>query len=156
MAQKVEIKVLDDLTGDEGATTTEFALDGTAYEIDLTEDSRAALDAVLIDYINSARRASGSRRRPGALRTSTTAKASTSKSIIPKGSSTADKELRATVRAWAQSNGIPIGARGRIADDIMEAYDAQNPALAKALQEDARVPVVEPEPYAAPSMFSGV
>ena len=43
MEQKVTITLVDDLDGSEGAETVSFGLDGTNYEIDLSEKNAAAL-----------------------------------------------------------------------------------------------------------------
>ncbi|HRK44564.1 MAG TPA: Lsr2 family protein, partial [Nocardioides sp.] len=43
MAQKVHIVLEDDLDGSDATQTVSFALDGTAYEIDLNDKNAAAL-----------------------------------------------------------------------------------------------------------------
>ena len=47
MAQKVEVKVVDDLDGSEPAGTVSFALDGRSYEIDLSDDNAARASRAL-------------------------------------------------------------------------------------------------------------
>lgn len=58
------------------------------------------------------------------------------------------------VRSWAKENGIPVGVKGRIPDNIVKAYNDGNvnavkdkPKIAKSakITEDARTPK-EPEP----------
>ena len=43
MAQQVNVKFVDDLDGSDATGTVSFALDGRAYEIDLSEDNAARL-----------------------------------------------------------------------------------------------------------------
>ena len=39
MAQRVQVQLLDDITGEEAAETITFGLDGVSYEIDLSADN---------------------------------------------------------------------------------------------------------------------
>ena len=43
MAQQVNVKFVDDLDGSDAAATVSFGLDGTVYEIDLSDDNAAKL-----------------------------------------------------------------------------------------------------------------
>jgi hypothetical protein len=70
MAQKTIVTLVDDLTGEaaENINTVEFALDGRAYELDLTQENSAKLRDALAQYVNAARKIGGRRRsgaRPG-------------------------------------------------------------------------------------------
>ena len=65
MAQRVEIILIDDLDGVSLAEeTVRFALDGTAYEIDLSANHAAELRAHLNAYVGAARRSGGRRSSP--------------------------------------------------------------------------------------------
>ena len=103
--RKVQVVLQDDINGGEPAQTVNFALDGTAYEIDLTEQNAAVLREALAPWIAAARRTSATRN------TRTRARAQGS-------ADTAD------IRAWARANGIPVSERGRIATDLRRQYDA--------------------------------
>ncbi|MEO2118704.1 MAG: Lsr2 family protein, partial [Microbacterium sp.] len=64
MARKIVHQLVDDLDGTvleigEGETLT-FSLDGTAYEIDLTDANAAALRDSLAPYVSAGRRISAS------------------------------------------------------------------------------------------------
>lgn len=110
MAQKVTTHLVDDLTGDtieHGGTTIQFAFDGTAYEIDLSDDNADAFREAVSDYVAAARKVTG--------RTGHTA--STSK---PRSNS---DEL-AKIREWAAANGHEVSVRGRISQAVRDAYDA--------------------------------
>ncbi len=51
MTQRTVVTLEDDLTGEEAAETVSFALDGRAYEIDLTEANASALREALAPYV---------------------------------------------------------------------------------------------------------
>src|SRR3954447_1912759 len=75
MAQQVNVKFVDDLDGSDAAGTVSFALDGRAYEIDLSEDNAARLRDSLAAFIAAARKnggasAAGGRRTPKMTATS--------------------------------------------------------------------------------------
>ena len=63
MATLTTVTVVDDLDGSEAAESVEFALDGVAYEIDLSEDNAEKLRDALAGYVAGARRVD--RRSPG-------------------------------------------------------------------------------------------
>ena len=117
MAKKTLI--IDDLTGDTGARTREFRLDGTDYEIDLTDASYAELKSVLKPYLRAARQVGGpvvaGTRRGRASRVG--------------GASTAKRSAKApsdaaVIRAWARSVGMPVTERGRVHPDVRAAWEA--------------------------------
>ncbi len=108
MAQRTVL--VDDLDGGEAAETVVFALDGTAYEIDLNEDNAAQLRDDLASWVAHARSQGGPRRTRG--RRSAAAKAPT-----------ADN---ATIRAWARDAGYAVSDRGRIPGEVVDAYHAAN------------------------------
>ncbi len=56
MAQKVDVRFVDDLDGSEAAGTVTFALDGKAYEIDLSDENAARLRDSLATFVAAARR----------------------------------------------------------------------------------------------------
>jgi hypothetical protein len=45
------------------------------------------------------------------------------------------------VREWAQANGLPVGKRGRISQDVFVAYLEGNPSVARAFLKDHGVVV---------------
>lgn len=114
MAQKVTVQLVDDLddspiTAGDGRTV-EFAFDGSAYEIDLSNDNVDKFRDAISDYIAAARKVTG--RRSGS---STTPKAA------PKRG---NSEELAKVREWAKENGYEVSTRGRISTQVQEAYAA--------------------------------
>ncbi len=110
MAQKVEVKYFSDLNPEvEAAETVNWALDGTQYEIDLTEKEAAALRKSLGKYKEAARKVSGPGRRK-----------SPSSASTRNGGGPDTK----AVREWARSQGYQVTDRGRIPTEIMEKYQA--------------------------------
>jgi hypothetical protein len=114
MAQKVTTHLVDDLSGDtigdgEGRTVT-FAFDGSSYEIDLSDDNFDKFREAISDYIAAGRKVSG--------RSSRGASAGSKNRSDP-------NEL-AKIRVWAMANGHEVAARGRISQQVRDAYDAAN------------------------------
>jgi hypothetical protein len=107
MARKIIETILDDLDGSEGASTVFFAFDGRSYEIDLSEENRERLSSALQPFIDAARTTSSLQRPSGAGRT-------------------APKQDLNEIRAWARGNGYKVSDRGRIAANVLEAYEAAN------------------------------
>ena len=65
MAQKITVALEDDLTGGPADETVPFAVDGTAYEIDLSAKNAATFRNKLAPYVEHARRAGRSQSRRG-------------------------------------------------------------------------------------------
>ncbi|MDQ3628090.1 MAG: Lsr2 family protein [Actinomycetota bacterium] len=108
MAQKVQILLVDDLDGSDASHTVEFALDGTSYEIDLSEANAAAMRDAFAVYVAEARKIGS--RRGGRAKSRTTRSG---------GASDA-----AEVREWARANGYQVSDRGRVSAEVRAAYDA--------------------------------
>ena len=104
MAQKVHIVLEDDIDGSEATQTVSFALDGTAYEIDLNDKNAGGLRDALATYIGHGRKVAGGGRRGR-------------KSAA---GGTSAKEIR----DWARSNGHKVPDRGRIPADVSDAYES--------------------------------
>lgn len=110
MAQRVQVILVCDLHEGEtpGTETISFALDGSAYEIDVCETHGHELRNAFAPYVGAARRgggrsgrsASGRRRRRG-------------------GSGEA-----AQIREWARSQGLAVPERGRVPAELAEKYAA--------------------------------
>jgi hypothetical protein len=108
MAQKVQVLLVDDLDGGEAEETLTFALDGTTYEIDLSEKNATQLRDSLHPFTSAARRAPGAQRRRSG------------RGARPASS----RERSADIRAWAKGRGINVNERGRIPASVVEQYEA--------------------------------
>ena len=118
MAQQVNVKFVDDLDGSDAAGTVSFAIDGRAYEIDLSDDNAARLRESLASFVAAARKSGGA--APGAGRRAqkmTTA----SSGLRPQR---LDREQTAAIRAWARQNGHEVSDRGRISKTVVDAFQA--------------------------------
>ena len=116
MAQKVETRLVDDLDGSEAAETVRFAIEGRQYEIDLSASNANRLRDSLSAFVSSARRAGsggGGGRAPRATAPATRRASS-------------DREHGAAVREWARTNGFEVSNRGRIAADVLKAYEERS------------------------------
>jgi hypothetical protein len=107
MARKVQVVLEDDIHGGLADETVYFALDGTTYEIDLSESNARALRDALSTYIAHARKVTGQR----STRPSRKGRAAAS-------------DRPGQIRAWARANGIEVNERGRIPADLAARYDA--------------------------------
>jgi hypothetical protein len=112
MAKHTQVILIDDLDGGDANETVAFAIDGTSYEIDLSDGNAKRLREALSPFVGKARRAEsvptrGRRRGAGV------------------GAQRAmSREKSAEIRAWAKQHGHPVSERGRIAASIVEAYEA--------------------------------
>lgn len=102
MAQRIVVRLEDDLDGTEATETVHFGLDGVAYEIDLSDENAAQFRAQLTPWIGAARRVAGRKRLTLA---------------------SSRRDLNA-VRAWARENGHSVSGRGPVPDPVLCAYDA--------------------------------
>jgi hypothetical protein len=106
MAQRTQVLLIDDLDGGAADETVTFGLDGGSYEIDLSGANARQLRDALADYVAHGRK-SGAVRGTGRRRT-----------VHRSQHDSTD------VRTWARSHGYEVSDRGRIATDVMAAYDA--------------------------------
>jgi hypothetical protein len=115
MAQKVVVQLVDDLDGtaieDGAGSTVTFAIDGTSYEIDLSDAHASEFRDVLSPYLKAGRRIAGSR-RSSAPRSSSSSSAAASEA--------------AAMREWANAQGMKVSQRGRVGADVVDAYRASH------------------------------
>jgi hypothetical protein len=107
MAKQTTVTLVDDLDGSVAEEQIEFAVDGRAYEIDLSAANGARLRDALGPFISAARRTGG---RRGSGGNTAAARPST------------DREQNQAIREWAQAQGMKISERGRIPSNVLEAY----------------------------------
>ena len=100
MAQKVSIELVDDIDGSAAAETVKFGLDGNTYEIDLNKKNADKLRKALDPYLGAGRKIAGS--KPRTKRTQV--------------------ENTREIRDWARSQGFDVPARGRIPNEIRDAF----------------------------------
>jgi hypothetical protein len=122
-------------------TTHSFELDGTTYEIDLTDTNFGGLSTTMAPYVQAARKATASvpARSVGRPRTVTAGGTAPVRAVTR-----ADREQNAAIRAWATNHGYPVSDRGRIPVDVLNAYHLGGDAGVQALQ----ALLSEPQPSA--------
>jgi len=122
MARKVQVILSDDLDDSISADeTVAFALDGTTYEIDLSDKNAAEMRDVFAKYVDAARKVSGrGNRASGAGRSKATGGGATGNG----GGGRMDREQAGAIRDWARKNGHEVSDRGRIPGSVVEAYEA--------------------------------
>ncbi|MEU7768904.1 Lsr2 family protein [Nocardia sp. NPDC049190] len=112
MARKVVVEMVDDYDGQSPAEeTVTFALDGVAYEIDLSVLNANNLRGVFEHWTPHARRIGRASRGKGG-----------------KGRSANSKEQTAAIRDWARGKGIEVSSRGRIAAEVVQQYNQESSA----------------------------
>ena len=117
MARKVQVILSDDLDDSISADeTVSFALDGTTYEIDLSEKNANEMRDVLGKYVSAARKVSSrGTRASGAGRSRATGGG---------GGGRMDREQAGAIREWARKNGHEVSDRGRIPASVVEAFES--------------------------------
>ena len=113
MARKVQVILSDDLDENVPADeTVSFALDGTSYEIDLSDKNAKELRETFSRYVSAARKVGrGSGRASGGGRSRATG-------------GRMDREQAGAIRDWARKNGHQVSDRGRIPASVVDAYEA--------------------------------
>ena len=114
MARKVQVILSDDLDENLPADeTVSFSLDGTNYEIDLSDKNAEQMREAFSRYVQAARKVGrGGGRASGGGRSRAT------------GGGRMDREQAGAIRDWARKNGHAVSDRGRIPASVVEAYEA--------------------------------
>jgi Lsr2 len=102
MAQKTFVQLVDDIDGGEATQTVKFGLDGTQYEIDLSDENANKLRAALDDFVANGRKLSRSGQPYRHVQV---------------GPASRD------VRAWARAKGYDVPERGRVPREFVELYE---------------------------------
>ena len=105
MARKIHVQLVDDLSGEDAQETVRFALDGVDYEIDLSAGNAAELREAMERFVSGGRRVRGA-----------------SRSRRARGGASGREDTQ-RIREWAMANGYSPSSRGRIGQDIKQAYD---------------------------------
>lgn len=101
MARSTQVLLIDDIDGDEATETITFTFEGVAYEIDLNAKNAEKFRSSMEVWTTNGRRVGGRSNR-GTKRNSE----------IPK------------IRQWAKENGYEVSERGRVSQEIQDAYRA--------------------------------
>src|SRR5687767_6968347 len=114
MARRAVVHLVDDLDQsvieDGNGEIVSFGLDGTAYEIDLSNEHADELRQALSRYVEASRKTGSD--RPARARTRGRSRSSKS-DVSP-----------TAVRKWAKANNIEVSARGRVPQSVIEQFRA--------------------------------
>jgi hypothetical protein len=113
MARQVITTLIDDLDGKKADRTVEFSLDGVAYTIDLSEANAGKLRKALDPYISAGTRLG----RAAAGRIASRGAAAPARTA-------GSRDENRLIREWAIQNGHQISERGRIPQEVSNAYRA--------------------------------
>ncbi|WP_026929967.1 histone-like nucleoid-structuring protein Lsr2 [Glycomyces tenuis] len=114
MAKKTQVILIDDIDGGKAEETVKFAIDGQAYEIDLSPAHANELRQSLAKFQEAGTKLG--RYTVGAVR----GPARGTSVRRPAG----DREQNKAIREWAERNGKKVSPRGRIPQSIVEEYNA--------------------------------
>jgi hypothetical protein len=103
MAQRTIIQLVDDVDGGAATQTLKFGLDGTQYEIDLSDRNAQKLRAALSEFVAKGRKLSRSGQPYRHVQVGPAAR---------------------DVRAWAKAKGYDVPERGRVPQEFIELYEA--------------------------------
>jgi hypothetical protein len=143
--RQTRVELIDDRDGSAADETVDFGLDGVTYQIDLNAKNAAELRELLLPYTAAARRTGrGSIARSQVVAGAGSGPARPARSM-------AERERLAAIRQWGKANGYTISDRGRIPQDVVEAFDAaQRVAAVDATAPAKRSRRAKPE--AAPEL----
>ncbi|UVK63423.1 Lsr2-like DNA bridging protein [Mycobacterium phage Aegeus] len=124
MARKTTVTLIDDIDENRAADeTVEFGIDGITYEIDLANVNAEKLRKQIEEWAQHARRVSGRYRRGSGTGR--------------RGAGKMDREQSAAIRAWAAKNGHKVSTRGRIPEEVVNAYNSGEAAPAAETKQRA-------------------
>jgi hypothetical protein len=117
VGERVTVTRFDDFENElEANETITYALDGTTYEVDLSDGNAARLRGELQKWIEVSRKVSG----PGDRGR-----------VVRDGRSSGEAGLPlAEIRAWARDHGLEVPDRGRVSAAIVRAWTAAKPPSA--------------------------
>ncbi|MGW4094115.1 histone-like nucleoid-structuring protein Lsr2 [Nocardia sp. NPDC004750] len=109
MARTITVQLVDDYDGESPAEeTVAFALDGVAYEMDLSVLNAGQLRGLFEQWTPHARRVGRVRRGKGQAQPA------------------ADRARTQAIREWARKKGMDVSSRGRISAKVVDAYETAN------------------------------
>jgi hypothetical protein len=110
VAQRVVLT--DDLDGSEATQTLNYTVDGQEYEIDLSEENVQRFHEALEPFVSVSRQV-----------TRQTAPTRRGRGDGRRRSGASGRDDIPQIRAWAESQGMDVSARGRVRKRIIDAYD---------------------------------
>ena len=109
MAKETVTRLVDDLDGGVAHETVRFGLDGHLYEIDLSSKNAKKLRSELATFVEHSSRVSARA-------------AISARGGRRSGTGPVPPDENRAIREWAQAKGYEIAQRGRIKQDIVDAF----------------------------------
>jgi pyruvate/2-oxoglutarate dehydrogenase complex dihydrolipoamide acyltransferase (E2) component len=132
----------------EAAETVEFSVNGEAFTIDLTADNAALFEEIIKPFRDAAAPAPKKTSPKGKAKAAPSAPASSAPAAAsPKktGTKGVDEESQ-RIRAWARENGFDLSSRGRLPQEVRDAYAAaQSGARPGDVTHDSLTDAVPPD-----------
>jgi nucleoid-associated protein Lsr2 len=114
MARQVITTLIDDIDGKPADRTVEFGIDGANYTIDLSEANAGKLRKALDPFIVAGTRVG----RGGVTRSAGRPGRGAGRGGV------SDRTRNKAIREWAAKNGFQVSERGRIPQEMADAYRA--------------------------------
>ena len=108
MASRTVVALVDDVDGGPAEQTVQFVLDGVGYQIDLNAENARTLRDHLRPFLRNARVVG---RAPSMI-------------VRPAQPARLDPAQSAKIREWAAANGHQVNQRGRIPQQVLDAFQA--------------------------------
>lgn len=125
MAREVIIKLRDDIDGSDADGTYTVGFDGKWVELDLSHKNAEQLRSLVGPYMQAGRKPEVAAPKPG---------------ISKNAKAKADKAQLDAIRAWAKKQGRQVSDRGRIPQDIVDAFHNKGSQPAKKAAPKAAEP----------------
>lgn len=95
--------LIDDMDGGEATTTIAFVINGDSFSLDLSQENADKFHETLAPFIAAAKKGAETRAK-----------------LVDREA--AGVEQRTAIREWARKKGLDISDRGRIPQDIIDAF----------------------------------
>jgi nucleoid-associated protein Lsr2 len=118
MAKETITKLVDDLDGGVAHETVRFGLDGQLYEIDLSSKNAKKLRSELATFVEHGSRVNGGTTYGSARR----APKRPVQRRTERRTMTGAADQNRAIREWAQAKGYHVAPRGRLKQEIVEAF----------------------------------
>ena len=133
MTERTIVQLIDDLDGsditDGGGQRVDFAVRGISYHLDLSSANAAKFDKALAPFVEAAVKANGHPVTTNGRKVATNGHPRRARATAPvttkvNGAAGGSTEHLAAIRSWAKKHGHSVSDRGRIAADVVAAFDA--------------------------------
>lgn len=120
MALVTRVQLVDDLDGGEATESVNFALDGSAYAIDLSSKHAASFREAFAKYLAAGRKVDGRSRTASSVPADGPGRGVRARA----GRALAGRPDTKAVRAWASEQGIKVSQRGRVSANLVAQFSA--------------------------------